>query len=198
MTPRVVLDRFIARATRPSIFAYWLDALLIAGLAASAFGVYRARTSERNAAVVVGEVRKGDVVKTEHIVWAPLIVSPRNVTRAQNLTGLVALRDLEPAAPLRWRDVARPRPRAKASEVELALKVFCGKTPPRADDQIRLGIIASEKDAPPLVVAARVLTLDTATDPADLTVAVTEADALLVIAVPKPQITLMQRLPQEK
>ena len=191
------VDRFIAKAKRRTLFAYWLDALLIAGIIAGAFAVHRAITAPRNAAVLITDVRKGAVVKQEHIAWAPLVVSPRNVTRTQNLNDLVALRDLEPAAPLRWRDVARPRPRARSGELELALKVSIGKTPPQAGESVFLSVVASETGNA-IVVAARVLTIDASAEPADVTVALNTPDALRVAAVPKPQITLIQRPPQEK
>ena len=77
------------------------------------------------------------------------------------------------------------------------MKVAAGKTPPRADEDDLLAVVASEK-GDTVIVAARVLTVDASTEPADITVAVKEADALRVAAIPKPQITLMQRPMQEK
>lgn len=191
------VDRFVRKAKRRTIFAYWLDALLVAGLIAGYAGVRRALTLPRNAAVLVTDVRKAAEIKPEHIGWAPLEVSPRNVTRGQKIEGLVALHDLEPGVPLRWREVARQRPRARAGELELALKLSTGKTPPRAGETVLLGVVASETGQA-LTATARVLIIDASAEPADVTVALADADAVRVAGIPNPQFTLLQRPPEEK
>ena len=196
LAPAVEANQLIRTAKKSGLRAYWLEATLLAGVIAGGFAIHRALTLPRDAVVLVSEVHRGTAVKPEHVAYAPLVVSARNVTRRHNLEGLVAVRDLEPGAPLRWTDVVKPRPRARPRELELALKLFVGRTPPQVGEVVLLGVVSSDRgDA--FVVVARVLAADTTLDPASLTVAMSERDAVRMSTIPKPQIQLMHRSPQE-
>lgn len=193
----IAADLLIAAARKRTLRAYWLDAVLLAGLVALGVGVWRAIVGPSQAAVIVSDLRKGEPVKPEHVGFATLAKWPRAVTRNQKLDGYVAARDLEPGTPLRWSDVVKPRPRAAQGELELPLRLFVGTTPPKADERVLLGVVASEH-GDTIVVAARVLAVDTLSDPASVTMAIREHDAVRLATIPKPQIQLMHRTSQEQ
>jgi hypothetical protein len=191
-TPQEAADGFLRQIHRRPLRAFWLDILLALGVAGVAVAVWDAATVSRNAMVVVNDVRKGETFDPDNVVYAPLRVSPRNVTKNIRLEQFVAARDVSAGSLLRRRDLAPRRPRARAGELELSLRVFVGQTPPTVGEHVILSVVGVERGGP-AVIPSRVLAVDSLTDPAHLTVATSQRDALALAAIPQPQIQLLHR-----
>ncbi|HEY0370937.1 MAG TPA: hypothetical protein VGD79_02995 [Thermoanaerobaculia bacterium] len=181
-------DRLLRQAARPPLRAYWLDLLIALGLIGAAFAVWDAARSWRTAAVVVNDVRIGEPIEAGNVVYAPLRVSSRNVTKGEPFQRLVAARNIAAGSLLRRRDVV---PRAAPGEVAIPLKIFVGRTPPAVGDRVLLAVGAAQR-GDRLVSRARVLSVDASVDPAYVTVAMSPREAIALATIPQPRIQFVQ------
>ena len=73
----------------------------------------------------------------------------------------------------------------------MPLKIFVGRTPPAAGQQVLLAVVTPQRDDR-ILAHARVLAVDASVDPAYVTVVLSRSHAVALATIPKPQIQLIE------